>query len=108
MRLMKPRPKPKIVNLVSAIDTPETEANVLYAASQNALIGLTKSLAKSLPKNFRVNAVAVSEKQNQTENLDAELFRAKKGISEDDVARTIVYLLSGEAIGLNGQVLTVE
>ena len=108
LKLMKPRPKPKIVNLVSAIDTPETETNVLFAASQNSVIGLTKSLAKSLPKNFRVNAVAVSEKQKQTENLDAELFRAKKGISADDIARTIVYLLSSEAIGLNGQVLTVE
>lgn len=108
IRLMKMRPKPKIVNLVSAIDTPETEANILYAATQNALIGFTKSLAKSLPKNFRANAVAVSEKQTSNENLDAELFRAKKGISEDDVARTIVYLLSSEAIGLNGQILTLE
>lgn len=108
IRLMKSRPKPKIVNLVSAIDTPETEANVLYAAAQNSLVGFTKSLAKSLPKNFRVNAVAVSEKQTRNENLDAELFRAKKGISEDDVARTIVYLLSSEAIGLNGQILTLE
>lgn len=108
LKLMKPRPKPKIVNLVSAIDTPETETNVLYSAVQTAVIGLTKSLAKSLPKNFRVNAVAVSEKQRDAENLDAELFRVKKGISEDDVARTIVYLLSSEAIGLNGQVLTVE
>lgn len=108
LKLMKPRPKPKIVNLVSAIDTPESEANVLYAATQNALIGFTKSLAKSLPKNFRVNAVAVSEKQTRAENLDAELFRASKGISADDIARTIVYLLSSEAIGLNGQILTVE
>ena len=49
-----------------------------------------------------------SEKQRETENLDIELFRAKKGVSEDDVARTIVYLLSGEAIGLNGQVFRVE
>ncbi len=108
LKLMKLRPKPKIVNLVSAIDTPETETNVLYSAMQNAVVGLTKSLAKQLPKNFRVNAVAVSEKQNKTENLDAELFRAKKGISEDDIARTIVYLLSSEAIGLNGQLLTIE
>ncbi len=108
LKLMKPRPKPKIVNLVSACDTPETETNVLYAAVQNALIGLTKSLAKTLPENFRVNAVAVSEKPRQSENLDTELFRAKKGISEDDIARTIVYLLSSEAIGLNGQILTVE
>lgn len=108
LKLMKPRPKPKVVNLVSAIDTPESEANVLYAATQTALIGFTKSLAKSLPKNFRVNAVAVSEKQTNAENLDAELFRARKGISADDVARTIVYLLSSEAIGLNGQILTLE
>lgn len=106
--LMKSRPKPKIVNLVSACDTPETEQNILFALSNNALIGFTKSMAKTLPKNFRINAVAVSEKQKQAENLDAELFRTKTGISEDDVARVIVYLLSSEAITLNGQILTVE
>lgn len=108
VKLMKPRPKPKIVNLVSACDTPETEQNILFAASQNALIGFTKSMAKTLPKNFRINAVAVSEKQKQAENLDAELFRVKAGISEDDVARVVVYLLSSEAVTLNGQILTVE
>jgi len=106
--LMKTRPKPKIVNVASATDTPETELNVAFAASQNALIGLTKSLAKSLPKNFRVNAVAVSEKKTISENLDAELFRPSTNISADDAARTIVYLLSAEAIGLNGQILTIK
>ncbi|MGI8885230.1 MAG: SDR family NAD(P)-dependent oxidoreductase [Pyrinomonadaceae bacterium] len=108
IRLMKNRPKPKIVSVVSSVDTPETEANVLLASSQNALIGLTKSLAAGLPKNFRVNAVALSEKQPELkDNLDAELFRPKKGISEDDAARTIVYLLSSEAIALNGQILRI-
>jgi len=108
IRLMKTRPKPKIVNVFSAVDTPETEANVLFSSSQNALLGLTKSLAAILPKNFRVNAVALSEKQPERENnLDAELFRPKKGISEDDAARTIVYLLSSEAIALNGQILRI-
>ena len=106
--LMKTRPKPKIVNVVSALDTDETAQNILFASSQKAVIGLTESLAKSLPKNFRVNAVAVSEKQGKDENLDAKLFRAKKGISEDDAARTILFLLSSEAIGLNGQTLRVE
>ena len=108
VNLMKQRPKAKIVNLISACDTPETEQNILFSASQNALAGFTKSLALNLPKNFRVNAVAVSEKQKQAENLDAELFRIKTGISEDDVARVIVYLLSSEAITINGQILTVE
>lgn len=108
LRLMKTRPKPKIVNVVSALDTPDAEKNALLAATQKAVIGLTESLANSLPKNFRVNAVAVSEKQSLTENLDAELFRPKAGISEDDTARTVLFLLSSEAIGLNGQTLRVE
>lgn len=108
LKLMMTRPKPKIVNLVSACDTPETSGNPLFAASQNWLVGFTQAMAKTLPKNFRANAVAVSEKQKQTEDLDAELFRRKKGISEDDVARVIVYLLSSEAVALNGQMLNVE
>ena len=108
LRLMRQRPKPKIVNVVSACDTKETEKNTAFVAAQKAIIGLTKSLAKSLPKNFRVNSVAVSEKKAQTENLDAELFRVKSGVSEDDVARTILYLLSAESIALNGQILKVE
>jgi 3-oxoacyl-[acyl-carrier protein] reductase len=62
-RLMRSRPKPKIVNVVSALDTAETFENVLLAVSQKAVVGLTESLAASLPKNFRVNAVAVSEKK---------------------------------------------
>jgi 3-oxoacyl-[acyl-carrier protein] reductase len=108
LRLMKPRPKPKIVNVVSALDTEEARKNVLLAAAQKSVVGLTESFALSLPKNFRVNAVAVSEKKTAEANLDAELFRPRAGVSEDDVARTVLFLLSGEAIGLNGQVLKVE
>lgn len=108
VRLMKARPKPKIVNVASAIDTPETERNVLFAASQSALAGLTASLAKTLPTNFRVNAIAVSEKSSAAETLDAELFRRKSGVSEGVAARAVCYLLSAEAIGLNGQTLKIE
>jgi 3-oxoacyl-[acyl-carrier protein] reductase len=106
--LMKARPKPKIVNVVSALDTESAARSALFAASQRAAVGLSESLAAGLPKNFRVNAVAVSEKQGRAENLDAELFRAKTGVAADDVARTILFLLSAEAIGLNGQTLAVE
>jgi NAD(P)-dependent dehydrogenase (short-subunit alcohol dehydrogenase family) len=52
--------------------------------------------------------VAVSEKARAGENLDAELFRPRAGAAEDDVARTVLFLLSAEAVGLNGQVLKVE
>jgi NAD(P)-dependent dehydrogenase (short-subunit alcohol dehydrogenase family) len=113
MRLMKPRPKPKIVNVVSAVDTFETEKNIAFASANQAMIGMTKSLAVTLPKNFRVNAVAVSEKEKPRSHFDkfdkpdADLFRVKKGIDADDVARTILYLLSSESIGLNGQIIKV-
>lgn len=109
LRLMNPRPKPKIVNVFSACDTPETKQNAAFTAVNFALRGFTKSLAETLPKNFRVNAVEVSEKEKEKpENLDAELFRVKNGVDADDAARTIVYLLSSEAVGLNGQILKIE
>lgn len=108
INLMKVRPKPKIVNVVSALDTKETEQNTLFVVSQKALIGMTESLAETLPKKFRVNAVAISEKKSKGENLDSELFAPKIGVAADDVARTILFLLSSEAIGLNGQIIKVE
>jgi len=109
--LMKPRPKPKIVNVLSSCDTAEIEGDVAFSAVNQALVGMTESLSKSLPSKFRINAVAVSEKEKEqpgNDELDADLFRKKKGIDEDDVARTVLYLLSKESIGINGQVLRVE
>ncbi len=112
--LMKPRPKGRIVNIVSACDSAETSENPAFVAANAALEGWTKNLAKNLPKNFRVNAVKISEKEKEKshfdkfEKFDEELFRVKKGVDVDDVARTVTFLLSSEAIGINGQVLKVE
>lgn len=113
MRLMNPRPKPKIVNVFSAVDTVEAKKNVAFAAASKAMIGMTKSLAETLPSKFRVNAVAISEKDKKQSHFDkfsksdSDLFRAKKGIEADDVARTVLYLLSSEAVGVNGQIIKV-
>ena len=107
VRLMKFRPKPLIVNVASACDTEETEGNIAYRSVQTGIVGMTKALALRLKPKFRVNCVAVSEKKVVGEVLDAELFKPKTSVADDDVARTIVYLLSSEAVGLNGQILTV-
>jgi 3-oxoacyl-[acyl-carrier protein] reductase len=114
LRLMKPRPKGKIVNIISACDSPETANDLAFVAANAALVGWTKSLAMTLPDKFRVNAIEISEKEKTQSHfdkfsvVDEDLFRAKKGLDPDDVARTVTYLLSGEAIGLNGQILQVE
>lgn len=107
VNLMKFRPKAVIVNVASACDTEETANNVAFAGVQSGIIGMTKSLALKLPSKFRVNCVAVSEKKISGETLDAELFKPKTGVADERVVRTIVYLLSSEAAGLTGQILTV-
>lgn len=107
VRLMSARPKPKIVNVVSDCEN-AGEDNLIFAATQAGIVSFTQSLAAKLAPKFRVNAVALSEKKNETiENLDAELFRPTSGIASDDAARAVLFLLSPEAIGLNGQVLKV-
>ena len=101
--LMKTRPKPAIVNVAYF-----EENNPTFSAIQSGLIGLTKSLAKEFAPKFRINAVEIKQTGNPKDEIfDAELFRPKNGISEDDAARAIIYLLSSEAVGLNGQILTV-
>lgn len=102
--LMSPRPKPSIVAVVS--DSENGEKNPAFIAAQNAIIGLTKNLSHQLPKNFRANCVCVGE---QTEDVDvSELFKTTKGVSSNDTARTVLYLLSSEAKSLNGQVLKLS
>lgn len=106
VNLMKARPKPAIVNVVSICEA--NEKNPAFSATQKSIISLTESLAKQLAPKFRVNAVAVGERKRETfENLDTELFRPPSGIAADDAARAVLFLLSSEAVGLNGQILTV-
>lgn len=109
--LMSPRPKPAIVNLVTnyetAAATAADERNPAFAAAQAAIVGLTKQFSRQLPKNFRVNCVAVNEKTEE-KSEGFELFRTSQNVAADDVARVVVYLLSSEAKALNGQILTVD
>lgn len=101
--LMKNRPKPKIVNVVSrsASDTP------VFAASQAGIKSLTKSMALSFPANFRVNCVEIEEKASVDQGTEGGLFTLGSKPAADDVARTVLFLLSSESILLNGQVVSV-
>lgn len=103
--LMKDRPKPKIVNIVSAGDE---AANPLFAASQAGVIGMTRALAAAFPANFRINCVEVKESNNGITAEEDELFQPNSSVAPDDVARTVLFLLSSEAIGINGQVIKLH
>jgi 3-oxoacyl-[acyl-carrier protein] reductase len=104
LELMADRPKPRIVNIV----TREATANApLFDATQAAVEGFTRSLARSLPAKFRVNAVASTARANARDGFDPELFPSASSASADDTARAVLYLLSPEAVGINGQILEV-
>jgi len=102
--LMLQRPKPRIINVVSR----ETTLNgPLFDAVQSGIEGFTRSLARSLPSKFRVNAVAAKFGGAIPDGYDAELFPLGRDAVADDAARAALYLLSPEAIGVNGQILEV-
>ncbi len=107
VKLMSARPKAKIVNVV--YDCAGEEKDLAFVLAQAGIISLTKNLAARLKPKFRVNAVALSERKRETiENIDQELFRPPSRIAFDDAARAVLFLLSSEAVGLNGQVLKIE
>lgn len=108
--LMEPRPSPGIVNVVPSPKVMKSLEGSLISATSAGVIGLTRSLVGALPRHFRVNAVEVSTPPDGIEGAgvpDHGLFRADPGIRTDHVARAVVFLLSPEAKGLNGQVLKV-
>ena len=102
--LMADRPKPRIVNVF----TRESSKNApLYEATQSAIEGFTRSLSRTLPAKFRVNAVASTSGKSVREGFDQELLPMASTSAADDTARAVLYLLSPEAVGINGQVLEV-
>ncbi len=102
-KLMSKRPSPSIVNVAYE----ELEGNAAFFAANSAIIGLTKSLARELAPKIRVNCVSVAKFEENSEDMFAFLEETKNGVSADDAARVILYLLSSEAKAVSGQVVNV-
>lgn len=103
--LMKDRPKPKIVNLASAEDT---AASPVFTAAQAGVLALTRAMADQFSERFRVNCVTVQEAKYDAAPEPDALYRRSSGVAPDDVARAVLFLLSSESIGMNGQTLIVS
>lgn len=95
-------------------------ANVVYAMTKSALLGITKSLAVELaPKGIRVNTVApgfikTPMMEQNRDKFDTEYLQALEklhplGLGDPQaIAEPIAFLLSGAGRWITGTVLSVD
>src|SRR6185295_1332695 len=108
---------PSIVNVASIGGTRGLEGAAVYSAAKGAVVAFTRASAKELaPKGIRVNAIApgfidtdmtkaLSEDWYQKRLASVPMGRA--GTAEE-VANAAVFLASGLATYVTGQVLAVD
>ncbi|MBE1553495.1 3-oxoacyl-[acyl-carrier-protein] reductase [Sporosarcina limicola] len=107
----------KIVNVASIVGVSGNPGQANYVAAKAGVIGLTKTVAKELAsRNINVNAVApgfitTDMTDALNEDIKTQMLAAiplgKLG-SPEDVARTVLFLLSDDAAYITGQTIHVD
>lgn len=103
-----------IINMVDIHARRPLKAHPVYSAAKAGLVMLTKSLARELGPEVRVNGIAPGPvlwpERDLDDALKAEIVSKtalKRSGSPDDVARAALYL-AAEAPYVTGQVITVD
>ncbi len=103
--LMAQRPKPKIVNIFS-IPVPGSTADHDPAdLLEKELVNATNSMANRSPAKFRLNSLIVGSWYSAGYEMPNQLEPTHAKPPADDIARVVLFLLSGESTAINGQVI---
>jgi NAD(P)-dependent dehydrogenase (short-subunit alcohol dehydrogenase family) len=105
-----------IVNVASEAALRGSFAGVAYTASKHAVVGVTKNSAYMYgPSGIRVNAVAPGgvitnigarfDSKLGAERINTMLALSTDAVEADVLAASITFLLSDDAVNLNGVVL---
>jgi NAD(P)-dependent dehydrogenase (short-subunit alcohol dehydrogenase family) len=116
---MKEKGGGSIINMGSVSWMRATPGMVAYTAAKAAINGITRTLARELgAQNIRVNSVVpgatMTERQRklwfnpEAEQAIIDSQCLKFRLTEDDVARTLLFLASDEARAITGQNLIVD
>ena len=119
LRVMQPQGSGSIVNISSTMGERGAANFALYTASKHAVEGLTKSAAlEAATFGVRVNAVApgptetaMLDRLTGTAEKKATFYAAvplKRGAKPEEIAEAIVFLASGKASFITGQVIRVN
>ena len=102
-----------IVNVASVAGISGMGSSIVYAASKGAMITMTKSLARALAPEVRVNAVAPGFVRTRFANWPQSAFdegEAQTPIGKlattDDIAETVLFLAGSPAV--TGEVVVVD
>jgi pteridine reductase len=103
-----------IINMVDIHARRPLKAHPAYSAAKAGLVMLTKSLARELGPDVRVNGIAPGPvlwpERDLDETLKAEIIAKtalKRSGSADDIARTALFLAT-EAPYVTGQIIAVD
>jgi len=103
-----------IINMIDITALQPLARHTVYCMAKAALYTMTKSLAKELAPNIRVNGIApgaILWPDNNMTEAEKEKIRAtipmKKSGTPDDIARTIQFLVE-DAPYITGQVIAVD
>jgi 3-oxoacyl-[acyl-carrier protein] reductase len=103
-----------VINITSTAAHDAKGSSLIYAAAKAALASITKSLARALAPDIRVNAIAPAFIDTSFVNWTPEVLeqlkrpnRLGKRVTAEDVAAAAVYL-AGDANSTTGQTILVD
>ncbi len=116
LQRMVPAGRGSIVNISSEAALCGSAAGVAYTASKHAVVGITKSSAFMYgPHGIRVNSVAPGgvltniesryDSEFARDRLDAAIVNMPGVAQADQLAASITFLLSDDAVNINGAIL---
>lgn len=105
-----------IVNISSIYGFLGAASVLAYSSAKGGLITLTKSFAKELAPNIRVNAVApgnvMTDMTKEAGKKLIEFFEKqtplRRSAEPDEIAMAILFLVSNDASFITGELLTVD
>src|SRR5712692_2502102 len=112
--LLRQTPGGNIVNIASAAAFHASGSSIVYAASKAAMVSMTKSLARALAPDIRVNAVCPGLVRTRFAGWPPEAFEHGTAVTPigrlatvEEVAQTALFL-AVDATAMTGEALIVD
>lgn len=112
--LLKRQPGASIINIASIAPYTGEGSTIVYAASKAGVISMTKSFARVLAPDVRVNAIAPGIIETRFAGWPAEHFvkgaeasPLKRNATTDEVGELALFL-AAEASGITGETITID